>query len=148
MHLAQQYQSKMFRPETLPYTIVRYKKQHTENKLLPTIDDEVKKNFRITCQENFNQYLVNTTLHGLRYVGDRSIAVFERAFFVIMFIMVFALSIYFITNVWIKWSASPMIITLSAISTPITDIPFPGIFVLNVLVFVFVKFIFCIFFSL
>lgn len=75
---SQQYRSKMFRPETLPYTIVRYKKKQSENKLLPTIDDEVKKTFRITCQENFNQYLVNTTLHGLRYVGDRSITVFER----------------------------------------------------------------------
>lgn len=73
-----QYRSKMFRPEMHPYTIVRYKKKQTENKILPTIDDEVKKTFRITCQENFNQYLVNTTLHGLRYVGDRTITVFER----------------------------------------------------------------------
>lgn len=75
---SQQYRNKMFRPESLPYTVVRYKKKQTENKILPTIDDEVKKTFRITCRENFNQYLVNTTLHGLRYVGDRKITVFER----------------------------------------------------------------------
>lgn len=143
------YRSKMFRPDTHPYTIVRFKKKPTESKLLPTIDDEVKKTFRLTCQENFNQYLVNTTLHGLRYVGDRSITLFERwtslgfpslvencakvhfvcrFFFVVMFVMVFAFSIYFITNVWIKWSASPMIITLGAMSTSINDFPFPGTF--------------------
>lgn len=40
--------------------------------------------------------------------------------------LVFFFSIYFITNVWIKWSASPMIITLSAYATPISDFPFPG----------------------
>lgn len=83
MHLTrvsdlQQYRSKVFRPETLPFTVVRYKKKQSENKILPTIDDEAKKTFRKTCLENFNQYLLNTTLHGLRYVGDKSITVFER----------------------------------------------------------------------
>lgn len=73
-----QYRSKVFRPESKPFTVVRYKTKPAETKLLQSIDDEVKKTFRITCQENFNQYLVNTTLHGLRYVGDKSITLFER----------------------------------------------------------------------
>lgn len=30
------------------------------------------------CRENFNHYLVNTTLHGLKYVGDRKITRPER----------------------------------------------------------------------
>lgn len=68
----------MFRPETHPYTIVRYRKKPTEIKQLPTIDDDVKKTFRITCQENFNQYLVQGSLHGLKYIGDRTITLFER----------------------------------------------------------------------
>lgn len=32
----------------------------------------------ITCAENFRQYLLNSTLHGLRYVGDVKITIFER----------------------------------------------------------------------
>lgn len=32
----------------------------------------------ITCSENFRQYLLNSTLHGLRYVGETQISVFER----------------------------------------------------------------------
>lgn len=31
-----------------------------------------------TCSENVEQYLLNSTLHGLRYVGDRKISYFER----------------------------------------------------------------------
>lgn len=32
----------------------------------------------ITCSENFRHYLLNSTLHGLRYVGETKISVFER----------------------------------------------------------------------
>lgn len=49
-----------------------------------------------------------------------------RCFFVAMFMLVFIFSVYFITNVWIRWSKSPMIITLGAIPTPISEFPFPG----------------------
>lgn len=31
-----------------------------------------------SLKENFNQYLTNSTLHGLKYVGDRTITRFER----------------------------------------------------------------------
>lgn len=54
-----------------------------------------------------------------------------RIFFVLMFLLVFMLSVYFISNVWIKWSASPVIITLSSLSTPITNFPFPAVTVCN-----------------
>lgn len=31
-----------------------------------------------SCNENFHQYLLNSTLHGLRYVGETNISIFER----------------------------------------------------------------------
>lgn len=70
-----QERSKIFRPEW-NIAMTRHKKEPSHSGI---IDDEVKKNVRITCRENFNQYLMNTTLHGLRYVGDRSITPFERS---------------------------------------------------------------------
>lgn len=70
------FRSKVFRPEM--HFVSRHRKEHSDDGILPTIDKEVKRNVRITCQENFNQYLVNTTLHGLRYVGDKKITPFER----------------------------------------------------------------------
>lgn len=36
-------------------------------------DDE-----NVTCGENMHQYLLNSTLHGLRYVGETHISLFER----------------------------------------------------------------------
>lgn len=79
MHFAnaqhpQKLQSNIFRPER-HYVVPRYRKERPDTGL---IDKEVKKNVRKTCQENFNQYLLNTTLHGLRYVGDKKITPFER----------------------------------------------------------------------
>lgn len=76
---------------------------------------------------NLRQYLLNSTLHGLRYVGDVTITIFERFFFALAFIIVLFLSAYFISNVYQKWSASPVIIALSAVSTSISDIPFPAV---------------------
>lgn len=43
---------------------------------LTQIDKAVPKS--VPCSENFNEYLQNTTLHGLKYVGDRSLSMFER----------------------------------------------------------------------
>lgn len=56
---------------------------------------------------------------------------FNRLFFALTFLLVFILSMYFISNVWIKWSASPVIITLNSKSREITSLPFPAITVCN-----------------
>lgn len=43
-----------------------------------------------------------------------------------MFCTVFVLSVYFISNVYFKYSATPMIISLNSESTDIRKLPFPG----------------------
>lgn len=43
-----------------------------------------------------------------------------------MFLLVLILSGYFISNLWTKWNACPVIITQSAVVTSVKDIPFPG----------------------
>lgn len=52
-------------------------------------------------------------------------------FFALTFLLVSILSMYFISNVWIKWSASPVIITLNSLSKSITDLPFPAVTICN-----------------
>ncbi|KAJ6634965.1 Pickpocket protein 28 [Pseudolycoriella hygida] len=84
-----------------------------------------------TCSENVEEYLTNSTLHGLRYVGNRKISYFERIFFGLSFIFVIVLSGYFISNIWNKWSATPIIIALNSRSTSIGDIPFPAVTICN-----------------
>lgn len=53
-----------------------------------------------------------------------------------MFLLVMLLSGYFISNVWNKWETSPLIVTMGAHGTSIKDIPFPGWFFLNLILFI------------
>lgn len=102
-----------------------------DNKKKDKFDSKIQKfdndnSLRVSCRDNLNEYLLNSTLHGLRYVGNRTITRIERIFFGCMFFLVILLSIYFISNVWSKWNQSPIIITMNATSTSVKDIPFPG----------------------
>lgn len=45
--------------------------------------------------------------------------------------MVFILSAYYITNIYEKWVASPIIIAMNAASTTINEIPFPAVTICN-----------------
>uniref|UniRef100_A0A1A9WF90 RNA helicase n=1 Tax=Glossina brevipalpis TaxID=37001 RepID=A0A1A9WF90_9MUSC len=81
--------------------------------------------------KSVKSYLENTTLHGLQYLAEDKITITERVFFGLSFVLVVALSSFFISNIYGKWSASPIIITLSAKHTMDTDIPFPAITICN-----------------
>lgn len=37
-----------------------------------------RKKIRFMCRENLDEYLKDSTLHGLRYLGDRTLTIFER----------------------------------------------------------------------
>lgn len=47
---------------------------------LPTFSrvDSGEQTCKATCRQSFRQYLLNTTLHGLKYVGDNTITTVER----------------------------------------------------------------------
>ncbi|KAH8336227.1 hypothetical protein KR074_012115 [Drosophila pseudoananassae] len=76
-------------------------------------------------------YLKNTTLHGLKYIAEESITIPERVFFGIAFLVVVILSGFFISNVYSKWSASPIIISTSAKQKLTSNMPFPAITICN-----------------
>lgn len=59
-------------------------------------------------------------------VITRSSSLCHRYFFACTFLLVVVSSMYFISMVWIKWSASPVIITLSSGSKSADEFPFPG----------------------
>lgn len=40
--------------------------------------NEIGPRIKAKCSDNFNQYMSNTTLHGLKYVGDRNLSHVER----------------------------------------------------------------------
>ncbi|XP_029404443.2 pickpocket protein 28 [Bactrocera dorsalis] len=83
------------------------------------------------AKKSCKYYLQNTTLHGLKYIAEDKITLPERVFFGLSFIGVVILSGYFISNVYVKWSASPIIISTSAKQTLASDVPFPAITICN-----------------
>ncbi|XP_050069276.1 pickpocket protein 28 [Anopheles maculipalpis] len=88
-------------------------------------------NERVSFTENLREYCLNTTIHGLKYIGTVSLTLCERAYFFLTFLVVTACSIYFISNVYIKWQSSPIIIGLNPIATHIKNIPFPAVTICN-----------------
>uniref|UniRef100_A0A182R635 Pickpocket n=1 Tax=Anopheles funestus TaxID=62324 RepID=A0A182R635_ANOFN len=88
-------------------------------------------NERVSFTENLREYCLNTTIHGLKYIGTVSLTLCERAYFFLTFLVVTACSIYFISKVYIKWQSSPIIIGLNPIATHIKNIPFPAVTICN-----------------
>lgn len=68
-------QHKMFQPS--PKIQVNIIRQRRRVSRLPRIGSSTT-TCKDTCQENLRQYLLHTTLHGLKYVGDNTITFFER----------------------------------------------------------------------
>ncbi|XP_052565712.1 pickpocket protein 28 isoform X2 [Culex pipiens pallens] len=95
------------------------------------IGPEKEKSKGVSLMENFQEYCLNTTIHGLRYIGTISLSLFERLYFSVSFVLVSMLSIYFITSVYQKWQSNPIIIGLNPIATHIRDIPFPAVTICN-----------------
>jgi acid-sensing ion channel, other len=54
-----------------------------------------------------------------------------RTFFSIAFLIVTMLSAYFISNVWQKYTETPVIIGLNPIATDLNAIPFPAVTICN-----------------
>lgn len=81
--------------------------------------------------ENVQQYFLSSSLHGLKYIGEATLSVFERTFFGLSFLMVVVLATYFISNIYQKWKDTPVIISLDPVSTDIKDIPFPAVTICN-----------------
>lgn len=125
-------------------------RQESNKKAKQSFDDTDAMEKESSCQENLRQYLLNSTLHGLRYVGERQISTFERflfsideengnitvtlyfrVFFVLSFLFVLMLSIFFISNIYEKWTASPIIIAQNAYATSISEFPFPAVTICN-----------------
>ncbi|KAK9888762.1 hypothetical protein WA026_000987 [Henosepilachna vigintioctopunctata] len=76
-------------------------------------------------------YCDNATLHGLRYIGDPSLSLCERLFWFCSFGIAACLAGYFISNIYIKWSESPVIISFSPSDADLNSIPFPSITICN-----------------
>ncbi|KAF5296272.1 hypothetical protein FQR65_LT10267 [Abscondita terminalis] len=90
-------------------------------------DDNQKVNFCSSILGHIEDYFSNSTLHGLRYIGDTTISFGERIFWLVAFITAIFCAAYFITSIYAKYNLNPVIISLNPRPTPIGALPFPAI---------------------
>ncbi|XP_047999617.1 pickpocket protein 28 [Leguminivora glycinivorella] len=85
-----------------------------------------------TVRKDLREYLLTSTLHGLRYVGEKKLTWFERFFWLGAFSCSIVCAGFFILNVYDKWRSSPMIVSINPENMALQNLPFPAITVCNV----------------
>ncbi|XP_012159624.2 pickpocket protein 28-like [Ceratitis capitata] len=81
--------------------------------------------------ENFKGYCDNTSIHGLKYVVNKSLHPIERIFFAVSFICVVYGAAVFVGKIYEKWNNTPMLVSINPKSTHIIDDPFPAVTICN-----------------
>lgn len=79
------------------------------------------------CWGLFSDYCNNSTIHGMKYMGERRRPWAERLWWVIAFSFSIYLCSRLIYNVYTKWDQSPVIVSFAEKSTPVWQIPFPAV---------------------
>lgn len=97
----------------------------------PLVRAESVVDFKKLISENTDEFCQHSTLHGLKYVVDESLYPAERIFFALSFVLVVLLSIFFISNVYTKWSSTPIIVAINPAPSFIVDEPFPAVTLCN-----------------
>lgn len=75
----------------------------------------------------FSEYSETSTVHGVRYLGERRRHWSERIWWAVTVSVSVFLCVGFIVEAWWKWNSSPVIISFADEATPISSIPFPSI---------------------
>ncbi|CAG4932747.1 unnamed protein product [Colias eurytheme] len=81
---------------------------------------------------DLREYLMTSTLHGLRYIGEKKLTWLERFFWLTAFVCSLICAGFFILNVYAKWSKSPMIVSINPEDMPLNKLPFPALTICNV----------------
>ncbi|CAF4916555.1 unnamed protein product [Pieris macdunnoughi] len=82
--------------------------------------------------QDLRDYLLTSTLHGLRYIGDKKLTWLERFFWLAAFLCSIVCAGFFILNVYAKWRKSPMIVSINPEDMPLNKLPFPALTICNV----------------
>lgn len=78
------------------------------------------------------QFCIDTSLHGLKYLGQRGRHIFERIFWLAAFLASTITSIYLIWGVWQDYANTPIITVFKPTETTIDLVPFPAVTICNV----------------
>lgn len=75
----------------------------------------------------FSEFCENSSIHGVKYFGERNRPTFERCWWIIAFVISFSLCSVLIRNLWNKWDETPVFVSFAERSTPVWEVPFPAV---------------------
>ena len=94
-------------------------------------DDRKEKNDSEQVNEStwkiFQDFIGDTSIHGLKYFGEQHRHWVERVFWIIVFTISFILCTIVISKTYDKWQNSPVIVSFDEKMTSIWKIPFPAV---------------------
>ncbi|KAB0792959.1 hypothetical protein PPYR_12579 [Photinus pyralis] len=86
---------------------------------------------KVNCQTNlsyyFTEYCDNSTIHGLKFIGERKRSFIEKVWWIVSVTFALYLCATMIKQTYKKWINSPVIVSFATSETPIWEIPFPAI---------------------
>lgn len=78
------------------------------------------------------QFCKSTSFHGLKFVVVPESHWLERVFWILVFLAGLGFSSYFCWQMWVKYDASPLLMSLETTRFPLKNIPFPAVTICNV----------------
>lgn len=86
-----------------------------------------KRKNRELLDDQFEEYTGNSTIHGIRYLGERKRPVAEKIWWIIVFIISITFCTIYIRQIYMKWKYELVIVSFAEKPAPVRDIPFPSI---------------------
>ncbi|KAH8375195.1 hypothetical protein KR200_002252 [Drosophila serrata] len=74
-----------------------------------------------------HEYCDYTTIHGIRYLGEKKRPFLERLFWICVLLLSVFTCVKLTLNIWDKWNNNPVIVSFAEKSTPVWEIPFPAV---------------------
>ncbi|KAB0798149.1 hypothetical protein PPYR_09142 [Photinus pyralis] len=88
-------------------------------------DNNVK--FGQNSSRYFAEFCGSTSIHGLKYLRERDRYVIEKIWWIIVVSIATVGAFSLIYKTYMKWTTSPIVVTLAKTETPIWKIPFPAV---------------------
>ena len=76
---------------------------------------------------NVKYFASRSTIHGVNYIFDKNISLYDRFLWTLICLSSAFLAIYLIKNSYTDWKSKPVVTTLQSVAKPITDLDFPAV---------------------
>ena len=86
-----------------------------------------KSKHKSVVSQNIKEYASHSSIHGVSYIFDKTIPVFDRLLWLIIFVASVSLATIMIYNTFTDWQDNQVITTLKNMAKPVTGLTFPAV---------------------